>query len=62
MATIPYFGLNKYASRKIRPRTRTIHGPEGKFSQNEISRPVHEPTQPRIPPTQNILVNESESR
>ena len=62
MVTIPYFGLNKYASRKMRPSTRTIQGPEGKFSQNEISRPVHEPKQPRIPPAQNILVNESERR
>ena len=62
MVTIPYFGLNRYASRNMSPRTRTIQGPEGRFSQNEMSSPVHDPTQPRIPPIQNILVNESESR
>ena len=44
------------------PRTRTIQGPDGRLSQYEIRRPVHDPTQPRIPPAQNMVANESEIR
>ena len=39
-----------------------MQGPEGRFNQYEARRPKVEPAQPRIPPSQNIVGNESEKR